>query len=324
MTTNELAAVSNILESANERIAQQVGESQTVLLSVQSWIVGAGVTFFFSLVSALVILIVGSIAIRVGVNILNRTLKKGRKANRLLTAFVSSAAKNTGWALLILIVLQRIGVNIAPLIAGLGVTGFILGFAFQESLGNLASGMMIAINEPFKVGDYVSMGGMEGTVKELNMMAATLATSDNKRVIVPNKVIWGAPITNFTAMDTRRLDIPVGIAYGADIAQAKAVAMAVQKEHPELKQDPAPIVVVAGLGDSSVNLLVRQWVPTSDYWRLLFAMTQEIKEAYDRNGISIAFPQLDVHIKNPEIRSQNSEVSRPDEATAKNDEGNVA
>ncbi len=317
MATNGFTAVSNVLARANESFVQQVGESQTALLSVQSWIAGVGMTFLFNLFSALIILLVGSIVIRIGVSILNRTLKKGRKTNRLLAAFVSSAAKNTGWAILLMIVLQRIGVNIAPLIAGLGVTGFILGFAFQESLGNLASGMMIAINEPFKVGDYVLMGGMEGTVQELNMMAATLATADNKRVIVPNKVIWGSPITNFTAMDTRRLDIPVGIAYGADIAQAKAVAMAVQREHPELKQEPVPIVVVAGLGDSSVNLLVRQWVPTADYWRLLFAITQEIKEAYDRNGISIAFPQLDVHIQNSEVRSQNSEVSRPDEATAK-------
>ncbi len=288
--------VTNVVATANGKFAETVGEGQVLLASVQTWLASNGFDFLWNLLSALLMLLVGSIAIRVGVVFLRQAMKKTRKMNRLLDEFVCSATKNTGWVLLGMMFLQRIGVNIAPLIAGLGVTGFILGFAFQESLGNLASGIMIAINEPFKVGDYVSLGGIEGTVKQLNMMAATLTTADNKQVIVPNKLIWGSPITNFTALDTRRLDIPVGITYGADIALARSVAMGVQKSHPEIKLDPVPIVVVVGLGDSSVNLIVRQWVLTSDYWRLLFALTQEIKEAYDQNGISIAFPQLDVHV----------------------------
>lgn len=295
MGTNAVM-VTNMVATANGKFSQTVGEGQVLLTAVKTWLAENGFDFCWNLLSALLILLVGSIAIRIGVGFLRKAMKKSRKVNRLLDEFVCSAAKNTGWVLLGMMVLQRIGVNIAPLIAGLGVTGFILGFAFQESLGNLAAGMMIAINEPFKVGDYVLLGGIEGSVMQLNMMAATLTTVDNKKVIVPNKLIWGAPITNFTALDTRRLDIPVGIAYGVDIAKAKAVAKDVQKSHPELKQDPEPVVVVAGLGDSSVNLIVRQWVSTSDYWDLLFALTQEIKEAYDRNGISIAFPQLDVHV----------------------------
>lgn len=295
METNTVT-VTNMLATANGKISETVGAGQEILSSVRTWFAANGVDFCWNLLSALLILLVGSIAIRIGVGFLRKAMQKSRRMNRLLDEFICSAAKNTGWVLLGMMVLQRIGVNIAPLIAGLGVTGFILGFAFQESLGNLAAGMMIAINEPFKVGDYVSLSGIEGSVKQLNMMAATLTTADNKKVIVPNKLIWGAPITNFTAMDTRRLDIPVGIAYGADIAIAKTVARDVQKRHPEIKLDPEPMVVVAGLGDSAVNLVLRQWVATSDYWKLLFALTQEIKEAYDQNGISIAFPQLDVHI----------------------------
>jgi len=193
---------------------------------------------------------------------------------------------------------QRLGINIAPLIAGLGVTGFILGFAFQESLGNLAAGMMIALNQPFKVGDYVSAGGVEGSVQELNMMAATLTTADFKKVMVPNKVIWGTPITNYTAMDRRRVEIGVGIAYGADIAKAKRIAMDVLRANPLVMREPEPIAEVLSLGDSSVNLVLRPWTRPEDYWTVFFAVNQAVKEAFDQNEIEIPFPQLVVQMRN--------------------------
>jgi small conductance mechanosensitive channel len=158
--------------------------------------------------------------------------------------------------------------------------------------------MMIALNQPFKVGDYVSAGGVEGVVQELNMMAATLTTGDNKKVTVPNKVIWGTPITNYTAMDRRRVDIAAGIAYGADIGKARAVALEVLRSHPLVLSDPAPLVEVVSLGDSSVNLAVRPWVKPADYWTVFFDVNRGVKEAFDRNGVEIPFPQLDVHMKN--------------------------
>jgi len=293
--SHEISAPSMSLVPA--RLGGRMHDGHALMTTVQIWIAENGVAFLFDLLFALIILLAGALAIRVGIRLLRRAMDTSRRVNPLFEDFLCTALRKIGWAMVIMIALQRIGVNIGPLVAGLGVTGFILGFAFQESLGNLASGMMIAINEPFKVGDYVSMSGIDGTVKALNMMATTLATPDNRIIIVPNKVVWGSPITNFTAMDTRRLDIPVGIAYGADINQAKAVALAVQQRHPELKPEPPPMVVVAGLGDSSVNLVLRQWVATGDYWKLLWAMTQEVKEAFDANGIPIPFPQLDVHMR---------------------------
>jgi small conductance mechanosensitive channel len=199
--------------------------------------------------------------------------------------------------LLLMIVIQRLGVNIAPLIAGLGVTGFILGFAFQESLGNLAAGMMIAINQPFQIGDYVTVGTISGTVRELNMMAATLFTADNIKVLVPNKVIWGAPITNYTATDKRRIQIAVNIAYGADISKAKRVALDVLRADPRVLDDPAPIAEVIAMGDSAVNLVLRPWTTPSDYWATFFALNQAVKEAFDREGVKIPLPQMDIRVK---------------------------
>jgi small conductance mechanosensitive channel len=188
-------------------------------------------------------------------------------------------------------------VNIAPLIAGLGVTGFIVGFAFQESLGNLAAGMMIAINHPFRVGDLVEIGGIMGTVKELNMMAATLATPDNKKIVVPNKIIWGSPITNFTAVDKRRMEIAVGISYGADIGKARRVALEVLRAHPLVLKNPEPVAEVNSFGESSVNLVLRPWATPDDYWKAFFELNRQVKEAFDKNGVEIAFPQMDVHMK---------------------------
>ena len=295
--TNAVDAVSSVISDANETLSMRMGEGEAILNTIQSWIAENGIAFLFDVFFALMILLFGSVVIRIGVKALKQTLSHSGKVSQLLEQFLCSVATKTGWTLLIMVAVQRVGVNIAPLIAGLGVTGFILGFAFQESLGNLAAGMMIAINEPFKIGDYVSMGGMEGSIVSLNMMAATLATADNKKVIVPNKVVWGSPITNFSAMDKRRLDIPVGIAYGADINKARTVALAAIEALPEILAEPAPAVNVVGLGDSSVNLVVRLWTKTPDYWNVLFTATQLVKEAFGRNGIPIPFPQVDVHIQ---------------------------
>ena len=186
-------------------------------------------------------------------------------------------------------------IDIAPLIAGLGVTGFILGFAFQESLANLAAGVMISLNRPFTVGDFVEVSGGTGVVKELNMMATTLSTPDNKVVIVPNKAVWGSAITNYTAMDTRRVDMVVGISYGADISKAKEVITKVIEGIDQCLADPAPMVEVVEMADSSVNLVARPWSKTADYWDVFFAFHHQIKVALDEAGIEIPFPQMDVH-----------------------------
>jgi small conductance mechanosensitive channel len=292
------AALQKPVADMTNVLAAEVGSGRAMLDAALKWLAENGASFVVNVVVALLLLLIGARAIRLVTLSAHKALQRSGRVNVLLQTFICSVVHKTCWALLLMIVAQRLGINIAPLIAGLGVTGFILGFAFQESLGNLAAGMMIALNQPFKVGDYVSAGGVEGTVMELNMMAATLTTADYKKVMVPNKVIWGTPITNYTAMDRRRVEIAASIAYGADIGKARRVALEVLRAHPLVLADPAPIAEVISMGDSAVNLVLRPWTRPADYWTVHFAVNQAVKEAFDKNGIEIPFPQLDVRLKN--------------------------
>lgn len=295
-------------DAASEVIPKPIAEVQQVLAEEVSqgrefidialrWLAENGISFLVNVLVALLLLAIGMVVIRVLTRTTQKALGRSGRVNALLQNFLCSVVNKTAWVLLLMIVIQRLGVNIAPLIAGLGVTGFILGFAFQESLGNLAAGMMIAINQPFQIGDYVTVGTISGTVRELNMMAATLFTADNIKVLVPNKVIWGAPITNYTATDKRRIQIAVNIAYGADISKAKRVALDVLRADPRVLDDPAPIAEVIAMGDSAVNLVLRPWTTPSDYWATFFALNQAVKEAFDREGVKIPLPQMDIRVK---------------------------
>ena len=295
-STGAVVAVQKQVAEVTQVLSAEVDSGREIVTVVLRWFAENGLSFLVNFLVSLLLLLLGSHAIRLLTKATHKALHKTGRVNALLQNFVCSVVNKTAWVLLLMIVIQRLGVNIAPLIAGLGVTGFILGFAFQESLGNLAAGMMLAINQPFGVGDYVSVGGIEGTVQELNMMATTLTTGDNKKVVVPNKVVWGAPITNYTATSRRRVDLAIGIAYGADITKAKRIAMDVLRAHPLVLADPAPLVEVLALGDSAVNLVIRPWCKPADYWTVYFTVIQSVKEAFDRNGIGIPFPQLEVRM----------------------------
>lgn len=302
MTNVNHHAASELLQKpitdVQHALAAEVSQGREIVDVALRWLAENGISFLINVLVALLLLTVGTVAIRSLTCATHKALVKSGRVNALLQNFLCSVVNKTAWVLLLMVVLQRLGVNIAPLIAGLGVTGFILGFAFQESLGNLAAGMMIAINQPFQVGDYVTVGTISGTVRELNMMAATLFTADNVKVVVPNKVIWGSPITNYTATDKRRLEIAVGIAYGADIAKAKRIALEVLRADARVLADPAPIAEVIAMGNSSVNLVLRPWATPATYWDAFFALNHAVKEAFDRNGIEIPFPQMDVRVKN--------------------------
>lgn len=243
-------------------------------------------------------LAVGYFAIKYGSMLLHKALAKAENGKyALVVRFVTSVAEKVAWTFVVVMVLEKLGVDIGPIIAGLGVTGFILGFAFQESLGSLASGMMIAINQPFKVGDFVNVSGNEGTITALDMMAVTLATPDNRKITIPNKAAWGQPIINYSALDKRRVEIIVGIAYGADISLAKSTALETVKAIPGVLEDPAPMAEVKSLDDSAVTLTVRCWTKTPDFWNVYFAGVQSVKEAFDKVGVEIPFRQMDLYIK---------------------------
>ncbi len=196
----------------------------------------------------------------------------------------------------ILVALAQVGISLAPMLAGLGVAGFIVGFALQDSLGNFAAGAMILIYRPFDVDDLVEVPGASGLVKKMNLVSTTITTLDNQTLVVPNSKIWGDVIKNVTAQKVRRVDLEFGIGYGDDIKLAERVLAEIVSGHEKVLAKPETRIKLHSLGDSSVNFIVRPWVKTDDYWDVYWDILRAVKLRFDREGISIPFPQRDVHV----------------------------
>ena len=189
-----------------------------------------------------------------------------------------------------------LGINVGPLLAGIGATGFIIGFALKDTLSNFAAGIMILMYRPYDVGDLVEIGDTFGTVDAMTIVSTTLKTLDNQKVVVPNNMIWGDKITNATGSDKRRVDMVFGIGYDDDIAKAQRILEEIVQKHESVLKNPEPVVRVHELADSSVNFAVRPWVKTDDYWDVYWDITRSVKERFDAAGVSIPFPQQDVHM----------------------------
>jgi small conductance mechanosensitive channel len=281
-------------------LAQSTTESGADYVEkARQWAVENGADFLVNVIAFLLILLIGKFVVDWACRAVRASLKRAKNVSELMENFTVNVVSKVLWVLVVLVAASRFGVEVGPIVAGLGVGGFIIGFAFQDALGNLASGMMIALNTPFHLGDVVEIGGNLGKVMEMNMMATTLTTPDNKKVVVPNKSVWGAPITNYTALDTRRVDLTAGIAYGESIGEARDVILAAVKGVEGVLADPEITVEVVEMADSSVNFVVRPWAATADYWKVYFAANRAIKEALDAANISIPFPQMDVHFDTP-------------------------
>ncbi len=192
--------------------------------------------------------------------------------------------------------LSMLGINVGPLLAAIGAAGFIIGFALQGTLSNFAAGIMILIYRPHDVGDFVDIGGTFGIVDAMTIVSTTLMTLDNQKVVVPNNMIWGDKITNVTGRYTRRVDMVFGIGYSDDIAKAQSILEEIVLKHEAILKDPEPVVRVHELADSSVNFVVRPWVKTENYWDVYWDITRTVKERFDAEGVSIPFPQRDVHM----------------------------
>jgi len=216
--------------------------------------------------------------------------------SHLLRRMIVSTARNLIIIVGILISISQLGISLGPLLAGLGIMGFIIGFALQDTLSNFASGLMILLYRPFDVGDVVEAGGVSGKVSHMSLVNTTFMTFDNQRLVVPNNLIWSSVITNVTAQRTRRVDLTVGISYQDDIEKAESVLRKIISDHESCLDDPEPTVRLHELGESSVNFIVRPWVKTDDYWDTYWDLTRAIKVSFDREGISIPFPQRDVHV----------------------------
>jgi len=196
----------------------------------------------------------------------------------------------------LMIAVSAMGVPVGPVLAVITAAGFVIGLALQGTLSNFASGLLILVYRPFDVGDAVEAGGVAGSVTAMNLMSTRIQTWDNKSMIVPNNQIWGSVITNITGTDRRRVDMVFGIGYGDSMDKAQAILEGIVQGHPSVLKDPAPIVKVHELGDSSVNFVVRPWVQPANYWGVYWDVTRKVKEEFDKEGVSIPFPQRDVHL----------------------------
>jgi small conductance mechanosensitive channel len=217
-------------------------------------------------------------------------------ASELFKNFVENTVTKVIFFVGLIVALQTIGLNVAPLLAGVGVMGFVVGFALQDTLGNFAAGVMLLLYRPYDIGDVVTVTGETGSVEAMTLVSTTLLTPDNQRLTIPNGSIWGSTIRNITANETRRIDQTFGIAYDDDIEKAEAVMLDVVNSMEHVKSDPAAQVMLMELADSSVNFNVRAWVPTSQYFGTVCELRRQMKLRFDKEGISFPFPQQDVHM----------------------------
>jgi small conductance mechanosensitive channel len=258
-------------------------------------IIEYGVPFGMKILAAIAILIIGRIVVGILAGVVRRFMLRSQ-ADDTLTKFVVSLTKIMLMTFVIIAAIRAVGVETTSFVAVIGAAGLAIGFALQGSLANFAAGVMLMIFRPFKAGDYIEAGGTAGGVEAVQIFSTILKTPDNKRVIIPNSKITGDNIVNYSAMEQRRVDLMFGIGYGDDIKKAKATLGKILSEDDRILKDPAPTIAVSELGDNSVNFVVRPWVKTTDYWAVYFALTEKVKLAFDHEGISIPFPQRDVHL----------------------------
>jgi small conductance mechanosensitive channel len=251
-------------------------------------------------------LILAIITLFVGIKIINWLLKILRKTmdkanlDKSLKPFLEALTKWVLRLLLLISVASMLGIETTSFVAMIGAAGLAVGLALQGALGNFAGGVLILVLKPFKIGDFVELQGYLGTVKEINIFTTTLTTPQNRKVIIPNGPISNGSLTNYSSMEKARVDLVVGVSYDSDIKQTKELLMHILKNDSRVLEDPAPLVVVAELADSSVNFNVRPWVKTEDYWAVYFDVLENVKIELDKAGIEIPFPQRDVHIKQPQ------------------------
>ena len=249
-------------------------------------------------IGAIAILVIGWIADGWISGSVNRALGRVSKMDETLRRFAVSAIRYLILVITVIAVLSQFGVEMASLLVVLSTAGLAIGLALQGTLSNVAAGVMLLLFRPFKIGDYVDVGGHAGTVKGITLFVTEMATPDNVHIVVPNGQVWGSSVVNYSQHPTRRVDIAVGIGYEDDINKAFAEVLDLIEADERAMAEPAPLVAVTGLGDNSVDLTVRVWCQAADYWGLKFGLTKAIKERFDETGINIPYPQRTVHIVN--------------------------
>ncbi len=267
--------------------------------TVQPYIDNYAIPWGINIAFALLILLGGKIVVKLLVALAGKIMHHA-KLDDMLTSFVKTILNAVLMLFVAVASLNQLGVDTTSLVALLGAAGLAIGLSLQDSLKNFAAGVMILIFRPFAAGHFVEAAGISGIVESISIFTSTIRSADNKEIIVPNGNIYGGNIINYSARDTRRVDLVFGIGYDDDIKQAKELLAKIITAHQLVLADPEPVIAVAELADSSVNFVVRPWVKTADYWTVLFEITETVKLEFDKAGISIPYPQMDVHLQKTE------------------------
>ncbi len=284
--------------SSSTGIDFQASDASTTWALMLGWLTSeqGGRRWMWNIIKFLAILAAFYFGASLVASLVRHAVARIKGASQLLVNFSGSFVKKLLMVIGFVVALSALEVNIAPLLAAIGAAGFVIGLALQGTLSNFASGLLILFYRPFDVGDVVDAGGVSGIVDSVSLVSTHIRTFDNKMMIVPNNDIWGGTITNASASETRRVDMVFGIGYDDDVDIAKGILERIVNEHPLVLDDPAPVIQLNELGDSSVNFICRPWAKNSDYWKVFWDITRSVKQEFDRTGISIPFPQRDVHL----------------------------
>ncbi|MFV1987332.1 MAG: mechanosensitive ion channel family protein [Gemmatimonadota bacterium] len=275
-----------------------LGLAREGLEAVGKWLATDGIQLLFRLLIFTLIIFASMFGARVVRAIIRRGFaRSGDQSSALMRETVLSLAGKAVIGLGLLIGLSQMGVSLGPLLAGLGVVGFIVGFALQDALSNFAAGFMIVLYEPYDVGDLIEVTGARGKVAGMSLVATSIKTVDNQMLVIPNSRIWGDVIRNVTSQRVRRVDLTFGVAYDTDLDEAERILTELVEQHEMVLSDPSPVIKVQELGDSAVDFVVRPWCRTDDYWDVYWDVTRAVKEAFDAAGIGIPFPQREVHVR---------------------------
>jgi small conductance mechanosensitive channel len=264
---------------------------QTIDTVLNSYVIPWGT----KIILALLVFVIGRWVAKLLTKALEKLMIKG-KVDQMLVSFLGNIAYAALLAVVVLAALEQLGVNTTSALAILGAAGLAVGLALKDSLSSFAAGVMLIIFRPFKLGDFVEAGGIAGLVEEIRIFHTVLKSGDNREITVPNAQIYGGTIINYSARDTRRIDLVIGIGYDDDIKLARDLITQVLEQDETILKDPAPTVMLLELGSSSVDFAVRPWVKSGDYWTTRAALLEAIKASFDKGGVSIPYPQQDIHL----------------------------
>ena len=281
-------------------MAKLLGELYTMAIEIAGYsledplpLIGVSL---WNIILFILVLIVGIVVVKVATNAVKKWMLKAKMAE-ILAEFTTRILRMIMYIFVIGIALAFLGIEIGTALVSVSVVlGFVLGFALGDTLSNIAAGFMVAITKPFKAGDFVTANGETGTIKNVGISLTEIDTVDNKRIIIPNKLVWGGNITNFTRHPTRRVDIEMGVGYNDNLDHVIKTTMDLLKSDNRVLSNPEPQVAVKEMADSAVVLVIRPWVKTENYWDFFFDFQKALKQKYDIEGISIPFPQRDVHL----------------------------